>query len=230
MRTEGPSPHGHRPIQTAGRPVAAADAACVLLHGRGGTAAGILDLAAAAERSHPGSTSGFAFLAPQAAAHEWYPDRFMAPLENNAVGLESALAVLSALIERLATAGLPPERVVLGGFSQGACLALEFVTRNARRWGGAIGLSGGLIGPPGTRWEFGGSLDGTPVFLGCSDRDPHIPVERVRETARVMEGLRARVEERIYPSMGHTVNEDELRAAAGILRRTMDGGRGRQDR
>lgn len=216
-RTEGPPPHGGRPVETAGAPLEEARAALVLLHGRGATARGILALAAEIEPLDPGATVGYAVLAPQAAGHQWYPDRFTAPLENNAVGLESALAVLSALVERLDAAGVPPDRVVLGGFSQGACLATEFAARNARRWGGVVGLSGGLIGPPGTPRDYGGSLEGAPVFLGCSDRDPHIPVERVHETAVVMERMGARVEERIYPGLGHTVNEDELRAVGGIL-------------
>lgn len=230
MKTEGPAPHGGWRVEAAGAAPEEARAAVVLLHGRGGTAAGILALAREIERLDPGSTTGFACLAPGAAGHQWYPDRFMAPLENNAEGLESALAVLARLVERMAGAGIPRDRIVLGGFSQGACLALEFVARDARRWGGVIALSGGLIGPPGTRWEFGGSLEVTPVFLGCSDRDPHIPAERVHETARVMERLGARVEERIYPGMGHTVNEDELRAAAGILRAAGGAGPEGEDR
>lgn len=226
MKTEAPPPHGDRPVEAAGCAVDRATAAAVLIHGRGGTAKGILELAATVERIDPGSTAGYAFLAPQAAAHEWYPDRFMAPLENNATGLASALAVVDALVERLDAAGVPPERVVLAGFSQGACLALEYAARNARRRGGVVGLSGGLIGPPGTPRDYPGSLEATPVFLGCSDRDPHIPVERVEETAGVMERLGARVEKRIYPGMGHTVNEDELHAVA----RTFRAATGRSDR
>lgn len=218
MKTEGPPPHGDGSIETAGRAVDRATAAVILIHGRGGTAKGILELAATVERIDPGATAGYAFLAPQATAHEWYPDRFTAPLENNATGLTSALAVVDALVERLDTTGVPSERIVLAGFSQGACLALEYAARNARRWGAVVGLSGGLIGPPGTPREYPGSLDGTPVFLGCSDRDPHIPVERVDETAGVMERLGARVEKRVYPGMGHTVNEDELHAVARIFR------------
>ncbi|MDX1660788.1 MAG: dienelactone hydrolase family protein, partial [Gemmatimonadota bacterium] len=136
--------------------------------------------------------------------------------------LESALEVVGALVARLDGVGIASETVVLAGFSQGACLALEYAARNARRWGGVVGLSGGLVGPPGTPREYDGSLDGTPVFLGCSDRDPHIPVERVHETAEVMERLGGEVDERIYPSMGHTVNEDELRAAAEVLRRARE--------
>lgn len=218
MKTEGPPPHGGLLVETAGVPLDAARAALVLLHGRGGDARGILALASEVERIDPGSMAGFAVVAPRAAGHQWYPDRFMAPLENNAEGLASALAVVAALLDRIGEAGIPPERLVLGGFSQGACLALEFAARDARRRGGVVGLSGGLIGPPGTPRDYPGSMGGTPVFLGCSDADPHIPVERVHETAEVMERLGATVTERIYPGMGHTVNRDELSAVGGILR------------
>ena len=113
--------------------------------------------------------------------------------------------------------GFPPERIGFLGFSQGACLSTEFAARNARRYGAIIGLSGGLIGPPGTARSYAGSLQGTPVFLGCSDIDPHIPVERVRESEAVLSELGAGVDLRIYPGMGHSVNDDEIGAAKKLL-------------
>ena len=153
-------------------------------------------------------------MAPQAAGSSWYPYSFLAPMEKNEPGLSSGLARIGEAMAELEAAGIPPERTILLGFSQGACLTLEFAARNARRYGGVVGLSGGLIGPPGTPRDFSGnyagSFAGTPVFLGCSDRDPHIPRERVDESAAVLEKMGAEVTERIYPAMGHTVNQDEL--------------------
>lgn len=220
MRTTGPPPHGGRPVALAGPPPAEAEAAIVLLHGRGGTAEGILPLAAAMARVEP-ALGECAVLAPQAAGNEWYPHSFLAPVEGNARGLGSALAVLADLLERLAEAGIPRERVVQGGFSQGACLALESMVRAPGRYGAGIGLSGGLIGPPGTTWEAAVPLDGTPVFLGCSDVDPHIPRARLDETAAALERLGAEVELAVYPGMGHTVVDDEVRRAARIAARAL---------
>jgi predicted esterase len=138
-------------------------------------------------------------------------------LEQNEPGLSSGLAVLRGLLDDAADAGIKTDRVVLFGFSQGACLSLEFAARHAQRFGGIVGLSGGLIGPSGTPRAYGGSLAGTPVFLGCSDVDPHIPRARVLETADVLGELGADVTERIYPGMGHTVNRDELDAVRVML-------------
>ena len=179
----------------------------ILIHGRGASAENILGLTG--ELTVP----GFAFLAPQAAGHTWYPYSFLMPMERNEPYLSSALALLEALVKRVSDEGVPPERQILLGFSQGACLSTEFLARRGSRLGGVIGFSGGLIGPEGTPREYAGSLDGTAVFLGSSDPDPHIPVERVRETARILGRLGAAVDERIYEGMGHTVNDDELDAA-----------------
>jgi len=176
----------------------------ILVHGRGGSAEDMLGLAAELRRPE------LAYLAPQAAGHTWYPFSFLAPLEQNEPGLSSGLEVLGDLVAHVKQAGIPAERIVLLGFSQGACLSLEFAARNARRWGGVVALSGGLIGPPGTPRDYAGSFNGTSVFLGCSDRDPHIPKERVDESALVFERMGAAVTERIYPGLGHSVNEDEL--------------------
>ncbi|HKF37335.1 MAG TPA: dienelactone hydrolase family protein, partial [Ktedonobacteraceae bacterium] len=162
---------------------------------------------------------GFVFLAPQARGNAWYPNSFLAPLASNEPGLSSGLAVIAALLERLARAGIPAERTMLLGFSQGACLTLEFAARNAQRYGGVVGLSGGLIGPDGTPRDYAGSLVGTPVFLGCSDVDPHIPKARVEESAEVLRRLGGDVTARLYPRMDHTVNRDELRFVQGMMER-----------
>lgn len=198
-------------LLTSGRDPSEARAAAILVHGRGGSADGMLGLAAAI------AVEDIAWLAPQAEGGAWYPHSFMAAIESNEPWLSASLDLLDRLVARCGADGLPPERVALAGFSQGACLAAEYAARNARRYGGLVLLSGGLIGPPGTPREYPGSLSGTPVFLGCSDIDPHIPVERVRETARVLRSMGAEVDERIYPGLGHTVIGDEIDAARRIL-------------
>ena len=215
MTLSSPHVHGDQPTVTAGRPLPEATGALVLLHGRGATAESILDLAD--YLPHP----DLAYLAPQAADSTWYPYSFLTPMERNEPFLSSALARVGEVVAGIEAAGIPPERIFLGGFSQGACLASEFVARNARRYGGLLIFSGGLIGPDGTSRDYEGSLDGTPVFLGCSDVDPHIPLARVRETATVLERLGAQVDTRIYPRMGHTINQDEIEAAAAVLAAAM---------
>lgn len=204
-------PHQGQPVLTAGEPLASARAAMILVHGRGASAADILMLAG--ELAQP----GFAYLAPEAANHTWYPNSFLAPLASNEPGLSSGLAVIASLLAQVERAGIPAERTVIAGFSQGACLSLEFVARNARRYGGVIALSGGLIGPDGTPRDYPGSLAGTPVFLGCSDIDPHIPRERVLLSAEVLKSLGGQVTARLYPRMGHTINRDELLMARTIV-------------
>lgn len=210
-------PHAGIPVFREGRPPEEAPAAAVLLHGRGGSAGDILALARALDRPR------LAYLAPQAAGNAWYPQSFLAPVERNEPWLSSALDVVRRLLDTLAEAGLPAGKTLLIGFSQGACLALEFVARNATRYGGVAGLAGGLIGAPGTPREYPGSLDGTPIFLGCGDQDPWVPPERFEETAEVLTRLGADVTRRLYPGMGHLVNEDELdhvrRMASGLLGR-----------
>ena len=197
-------PHQGQPILTAGDPLDRARAAMVMTHGRGARAENILELA----RELPGS--GFAYLAPQAAGETWYPRRFIAPIASNEPWLSSALAAVADVLAQVKAAGIPPERTMLLGFSQGACLALEFAARNARRYGGLVGLSGGLIGPDGAPRDYPGSLDGAPVFLGCSDVDFHVPKERVHETAAVLRRLGGEVTVRLYPNMDHAVNRDEI--------------------
>jgi predicted esterase len=191
-------------VLTSGTPPERAKAAVVLLHGRGGTAEDILSLAEVL------AVPDIAYLAPQAPGSTWYPLSFLALLDQNEPSLSRALAAVGAVVDTVAQSGIAAERIVLMGFSQGGCLALEYAARNARRYGGVAGLSSGLIGPPGTPRDYPGSLAGTPVFLGCSDIDGHIPVWRVHESAEVLRRLGAEVTERIYPGMGHTINDDEI--------------------
>lgn len=197
-------PHADQPVQTGGTDLDHAAAAVILVHGRGATAQSILQLA------NEVGTEGVAFLAPQAKRNTWYPNSFLAPLEDNEPGLSSGLSAIDSVLERVESAGIDREQTLLLGFSQGACLASEFVARHPARYGGLVALSGGLIGPPDTDFEYQGSLDGTPVFVGCSDDDPHIPLERVHVTSDTLAAMDADVTERIYEGMGHGVNEEEL--------------------
>ncbi len=204
-------PHQGQAILTAGEPLEKARAAMIMVHGRGATAESILELTA--DFKQP----GFVYIAPQAAGYSWYPNSFLAPIASNEPGLSSGLAVIADLLERLAQAGIAPEQTILLGFSQGACLSLEYAARNARRYGGLVGLSGGLIGPDDTPRDYPGSLAGTPVFLGCSDVDFHIPKERVLLTAQVLQDLGGNMTTRLYPQMGHTINRDEIRFVQGMM-------------
>lgn len=204
--------HHDAPILRAGSPLDSAQAALILIHGRGSSASSIMGLA-----DEFGAIPGLAYLAPQASGHTWYPYSFLRPLAENEPALSSALRVVGDLIAQVEAAGIPTEKVFLLGFSQGACLATEFAARNARRYAGVFGLSGGLIGDETAPRDYPGSLAGTPVFLGCSDVDSHIPLARVRHTTQVMRGLGADVTERIYPGMAHTVNEDEIAFIRALL-------------
>lgn len=197
-------PHAKQPVLQAGRPLATAKAALILVHGRNAPAESMIDFAA--EFTQP----DFALLAPQAAGFTWYPYSFLAPMPQNEPGISSGLAKIGAVVAMAEAVGLPTERLILLGFSQGACLTLEYAARHPARYGGVVALSGGLIGPPGTPRQYPGTLNNTPVFLGCSDVDAHIPKERVEESATVLAQMGAQVTKRIYPGMGHTVNEDEL--------------------
>lgn len=211
MRDPLQDPHGGIPPLQRGPAPKAARLTLVLIHGRGGSADDMMGLALEL------GVEDVARWALQAAGGSWYPFSFLAPLEHNQPGLRSGLGVLASLVSELEGMGVPSRRVAILGFSQGACLALEFVARNPRRYAAVVGLSGGLIGPPGVRRDYPGSLDGTPVFLGCSDMDPHIPLVRVRETAETLRRMGASVDERVYPRMGHTVNEDEMEAVRGLI-------------
>jgi phospholipase/carboxylesterase len=203
--------HQGQLVRTAGDALNEAKAAMVMVHGRGATAESILSLVP--EIHQP----GFAYLAPQAAGNTWYPNRFLEPIASNEPYLSSALAAVAAVMTSIQQSGIPSERIVLLGFSQGACLTLEFAARNAQRYGGLIGLSGGLIGPDDTPRDYPGSLDKTPVFLGCSEVDFHVPKARVDESAAIFRKLGGEVIEKLYPNMGHTTNEDELRVVREIM-------------
>ena len=205
-------PHGGQRVLQRGPLPRDARLAVILAHGRGSSADDILGLA------REFSAEDVRYLAPEAAGHTWYPYPFLAPMERNEPYLSSALRRIDELVQQVASDGVAPERIVLLGFSQGACLSLEFAARHAQRYGGVVALSGGLIGPPGTPRTYPGSFDGTPVFLGCSDIDPHIPLERVHESADVFRRMGATVDERIYPRMGHSVNGDEIAAVDRILK------------
>jgi len=204
-------PHGGQRIVRAGTPLDKSGRAVIMVHGRGAGPEDILDLVPALARPE------FTYLAPAAANNTWYPYSFLSDTAKNEPGLSSALLVLGDLVDDLAGKGVPKTHIVLLGFSQGACLSSEFAVRHADRLGGVIAFSGGLIGPPGTAWNNPGSFAGTPVFLGCSDIDPHIPAQRVEESAEVFARMGAVVTRRLYPAMGHLVNDDEIRFARAML-------------
>ena len=188
----------------------------VMVHGRGATAESILTLTPALD------TTEVAFLAPQAQGNTWYPYSFLSAIPKNEPGITSGMRSLQRVLAQVKEAGIPMERTILLGFSQGACLATEFAARHARRYGGVAGLSGGLIGPDETPRNYVGSLDQTPVFLGCSDIDSHIPAERVRESAGVLERLGGTVTLRLYAGMGHIVNEDEIAVVRTMIKAALD--------
>lgn len=205
--------HGVRLLQ-AGAPLREAVAAMILVHGRGASAEDIMLLGQ--ELSMP----GFTYLAPQAAGNTWYPNRYSAPIPSNEPWLSAALGALEGLLTKVQEV-VPVERTVMLGFSQGACLTLEFAARHARRYGAVVGLSGALIGPPDTPRDHPGSLDATPVFLGCSDVDPHVTANDVRASAEVLRRLGGDVTLRLYPGLGHQVNEDELDHVRGLMKALM---------
>ena len=207
-RVDGP--HQSQQPAPGGTALETAEAALVLTHGRGATARGMIQLADEVHRE------GVAALAPQAAGRTWYPNSFLAPVEQNEPGRRSGLQAISDAIDAAADAGIPTDRVMLVGFSQGACLASEYLARNPRRYGGLAALSGGLIGEQ-LDDAYPGDLEGTPVFLGCSDVDPHIPEERVHETAAVFESMNADVTTRLYEGMGHGINEDEMAVVSDMV-------------
>lgn len=191
-------------MAATGAPLADARAAMILIHGRGDSAAGILGLVGAFP------VPGVAFVAPEAAQNVWYPYPFMSALAINQPWLDSALAAVDEAVTTVTTSGVPHDKVVLLGFSQGACLASEYAARHPRRYGGVVALSGGLIGPEVEEERYVGDLAGTPAFFGCSDVDPHIPIGRVTASAELYHSRGAAVEQRTYPGFGHSVNQDEV--------------------
>ena len=221
QRTSSPpaDPHAGQPVVRAGPPPERADASLVLIHGRGATAQSMLSLYVELDSPR------IAAIAPQAAGETWYPHSFLAPIRANQPYLDSALRRVESIVADLLARGIGSERIALIGFSQGACLTCEYAARHPRRYGAVIALTGGLIGPPGTPREYGGSLEGTSVLLGTSDPDAHVPFERVQETKVVFERMGAAVELRRYPGMSHTINADELEASRSLLQRIASGPR-----
>jgi predicted esterase len=209
MRASGP--HAGQPVLAWGKPLGQAPIAVIMIHGRGAGPENILELAPVIGHSHA------TYLAPAAANNTWYPYSFMTEIAKNEPFLSSALSVVGSLVSEIENAGITRDHIVVMGFSQGACLTTEFAIRNASRFGGFVAFSGGAIGPAGTKWDERGRFDGTPMFFGCSDVDPHIPEERVRESAEVTARMGADVTTRIYPGMGHIVNDDEIAHARGML-------------
>lgn len=206
--------HANQPTYAAGAPLENAQAAMIMLHGRGADAESILAFAAEFKQT------GIAYLAPQAAMHAWYPNRFIAPVASNEPWLTSALEKITSLLEHVHTVGIPPAQTFLLGFSQGACLALEYAARHPQRYAGVFGLSGALIENGDKPRIYEGTLAGTPIFLGCSDVDAHIPADRVTRSAELLRGMDADVTVRLYPGLGHTVNEDEIRFIKDVLENT----------
>jgi phospholipase/carboxylesterase len=204
-------PHLNQSVRAGGQALTSAKAAVILIHGRGASAEDILSLAE--EFDHP----EFAYLAPEAAGNTWYPHSFLAPITQNQPWLDSALSCLGRVVEGAKAAGVPGNKIALVGFSQGACLATEFVARNAARYGGLVAFTGGLIGPPGTKFAYPGDLVGTPCFFGAGDPDPHVPWERVQESVAVLSALGAAVSSRRYPGLPHTINQDEIEQAKQLL-------------
>jgi predicted esterase len=203
----------------AGTPLAQADSALVLLHGRGGSAEDILALGQAIAPDLRGRK--LALLAPEAPGRTWYLNSFLAPRAANEPYLSSALDRVEALVNEVVAAGIAPERIVLCGFSQGACLSTEFVATHPLRYAGLIAFTGGLIGPPGTAFEFSGSLAGMPALLLTGDPDPHVPLSRVEESASVLRGMGAEVTLHCYPGRPHTVSRVEIDLARALLASTL---------
>jgi len=206
-------PHKDQPILQGGAPLPEATGALILLHGRAGSAQDMLTLA----RDLSSPSPAFAWFVPEAAGRQWYPYSLLEKVEKNLGALNSALGLVKRCVEKAAAANIPPERIALLGFSQGATIVLEFAARNAQRYGAIIALSGALLGPEGTPREYPGSLAGTPLFLGSGDSDPNIPKRRVDEAARVFEALGAVVRKEIYAGLTHAMNADEVAKAREML-------------
>jgi phospholipase/carboxylesterase len=217
MTNAAADPHRDQPVRHFGEPLDRAAGVVILLHGRGGSAEDILSLAQ--PLYHP----RLAYLAPQAANHTWYPNSFMAPIAQNQPWLDSALRKVEATVQMAIEADIPVDHILLGGFSQGACLATEFVASHPRRYAGLIALTGGLIGAPGADLTHTGSLAGTPAFLGSGDPDPHVPFARVQQSAQVLTAMGASVTVRRYPGRPHTITPEELDFARRLLQDAFDG-------
>lgn len=198
-------------ILTAGNKLEDANKALIMIHGRGGSAEDILSLA---NHLH---VNDFALLAPQAANNSWYPYSFMAPPSQNEPWLSSALSLLKEMMNDVIAQGISEENIYFAGFSQGACLTLEFVARNAKKYGGVVAFTGGLIGDRIHPENYNGDFTNTPIFIGSSNRDPHVPVERVYATTNILKSMNASVTEKIYENMSHTINQDEIELAKELV-------------
>lgn len=205
-------PHQATNVATGGVAVSEAEAAMVMIHGRGATAHSILELA-----NEFDTDKKLTLRAPQASGHTWYPYSFLAPTDQNEPGLSSGLQKIFDIVQELKTEGIPEDKIYFLGFSQGACLASEYVARHPSKYAGLIALSGGVIGDSVSAENYSGDLEGMPVFLGCSDVDPHIPKQRVDETEAVLKKLGAGVTKKLYPGMGHLVNKDEIKHINAVL-------------
>jgi predicted esterase len=214
--------HDDQPVYSAHYALDNAEAAVIVIHGRGSTAQSML---AIYEYLPHRADHKLSYIAPQAAGNSWYPFSFLYPLEQNEPYLSSALATIANLVAKVESVGIPSEKIAILGFSQGACLALEYAARHAKRYGAVIGYSGGLIGADGTPRDYAGSLAGTPVFLGCSNVDFHIPEKRVLESADILRGLGGNVDVRIYPNMGHTINDEEYAVGTQLLLDMLNAGK-----
>ena len=198
-------------IITAGQPLTSQSKVLILLHGRGATAEDILSL------SHYLNVKDFALLAPQATNNSWYPQSFLSPTAQNEPWLSSALSIINELVEDVLSKGVTEQHIYFAGFSQGACLTLEYITRNARKYGGAVGFTGGLIGDKLYTENYAGDFQQTPIFIGTSDPDPHVPVQRVLATEAQLKKMNANVQVKVYPNMGHTINDDEIKWANELV-------------
>lgn len=194
-----------------GKKLSEAAKVLVMIHGRGGSAEDILSLSAYLP------VNEFALMAPQATNSTWYPYSFLSKPSENEPWLSSALAMLKELVNDINAAGITHENIFLLGFSQGACLTLEFTTRNAAKYGGIVAFTGGLIGDKIYQENYRGNFSGTPIFIGTSDPDPHVPVERVNASVTILEGMQAQVTRKIYKNMGHTINEDEIETVSKLI-------------
>lgn len=204
-------PHQDSKVFRHGASLSRAKAAMIMVHGRGALAKGMFPLAD--QFAQP----DFHYIAPQAQHHTWYPHSFLEPRKKNEPGISSGLQMLHDLLKSIVEAGIPKENIILLGFSQGACLATEFAARHPQKLGGVVALSGGLIGPMINNDHYSGSMKHTPVFIGCSDNDPHVPIKRIDETETVFEKLNANVNKQIYKGMGHTIIEEEIKEVRGMM-------------
>jgi phospholipase/carboxylesterase len=195
----------------SGKELGQADKVLIMIHGRGADAGDILALATYFD------TENFTLIAPQAVNHTWYPYSFLAPVSSNEPWLSSAISVLQQIVEEAEKAGISKTNIYFLGFSQGACLALEYVARNASEYGGVVAFTGGLIGPGIDEKNYKGNFNGAKIFIGTSDPDPHVPVQRVNESALVLEKMGASVTKKIYKNMGHSVNQDEIDEANRLI-------------